>query len=108
MFLTVMTVAQALEALRPARRTAVIAAPPALGAVPAEDVTAEEDLPSHARATVDGYAVRAADTYAASESVPAFLEVTGEVLMGRAPEDEVGPGAAMTIPTGGVLPHGAD
>ena len=108
MFLTVMTVAQALTALAPARRGAVVPVPPALGAVPAEDVVSAEQLPAWARATVDGYAVRAADTYAAAETLPAFLEITGAVTMGRAPEGEVGPGAAMAIPTGGLLPHGAD
>jgi molybdopterin molybdotransferase len=107
-FLTVMTVAQALDALAPARRSAVVELAPALGVVPARDVTSDEALPAHARATVDGYAVRASDTYAASETLPAFLEVCGAVAMGRAPEGEVGPGAAMTIPTGGLLPHGAD
>jgi len=108
MFLTVMTVAEALGALAPARRSAVVKVAPALGAVPARDVGAQETLPGWARATVDGYAVRAADTYAASETLPAFLELTGAVAMGSAPAGEVGPGAAMTIPTGGLLPHGAD
>jgi len=108
MFLTVMTVAEALAALAPARRSAVHDVAPALGIVPARDVLAPELIPGYARATVDGYAVRAVDTYAASETLPAFLEVTGAVAMGRAPEGEVGPGAAMTIPTGGLLPHGAD
>ena len=108
MFLTVMTVAEALVALSPARRSAVSHIAPALGSVPARDVRACEELPAHARATVDGFAVRAVDTYAASETLPAFLELTGAVVMGRAPEGEVGPGAAMAIPTGGLLPHGAD
>ena len=108
MFLTVMTVAEALSALAPARRAGIVMAPPALGVVPAHDVTAGEPLPAWARATVDGYAVRAADTYAAAETLPAFLELTGAVAMGRTPEGEVGPGAAMAIPTGGLLPHGAD
>ena len=108
MFLTVMTVAEALAALAPARRSAIVARPPALGLVPAEDVVCGDRLPGWARATVDGYAVRAADTYAAAETAPAFLEVTGAVTMGRSPEGEVGPGAAMAIPTGGLLPHGAD
>src|SRR5688572_20129097 len=108
MFLTVMTVAEALTALAPARRSAVVPAAPALGVVPAHDVTAGEQLPAWARATVDGYAVRAIDTYAAAETLPAFLEITGAVTMGREPEGEVGPGAAMAIPTGGLLPHGAD
>jgi molybdopterin molybdotransferase len=108
MFLTVMTVADALTALAPARRSTVVSAAPALGIVPARDVTADEPLPGWARATVDGYAVRAADTYAAAETLPAFLEVTGAVAMGELPAGEVGPGAAMAIPTGGLLPHGAD
>ena len=108
MFLEVMTVAEALEALAPARRTRVIRVPAAPGVVPAAAVRSGELLPADARATVDGYAVRAADTYAASETVPAFLEVVGTVAMGTAPEGDVGPGAAMAIPTGGLLPHGAD
>jgi molybdopterin molybdotransferase len=108
MFLTVMTVAEALTALAPARRSAIVPTAPALGVVPAGDVLADERLPGWARATVDGYAVRAVDTYAATETLPAFLEVTGAVSMGIAPEGEVGPGAAIAIPTGGLLPHGAD
>nr|MBA3407621.1 molybdopterin molybdenumtransferase MoeA [Solirubrobacterales bacterium] len=108
MFLTVMTVAEGLAALAPERRSAVVSAVPALGVVPAEDVAAGEALPAYARATVDGYAVRAADTYAASETLPAFLEITGAVAMGSPPGGAVGSGAAMTVPTGGLLPAGAD
>jgi molybdopterin molybdotransferase len=103
-----MTVAEALAALAPARRSEVLDIAPMLGAVPARDVIAGEQIPPYARATVDGFAVRAVDTYAASETLPAFVEVTGAVAMGRAPDGEVGPGAAMAIPTGGLLPHGAD
>src|SRR5918999_1328193 len=94
MFLTVMTVAEALAALTPVRRSAVVPAAPALGVVPARDVTTLERLPAWPRATVDGYAVRAADTYAASETLPAFLEVTGTVAMAREPDGEVGRGGA--------------
>src|SRR4051812_13191464 len=86
MFLTVMTVAEALTCVAPARRSAVVAMAPALGAVPAGDVVCGERLPGWGRATVDGYAVRAADTYAASETLPSLLEVTGAVAMGRVPE----------------------
>src|SRR5918999_1219166 len=101
MFLTVMTVAEALAALTPVRRSAVVPAAPALGVVPARDVTTLERLPAWPRATVDGYAVRAADTYAASETLPAFLEVTGTVAMAREPDGEVAPG-------GGVLQAGEE
>src|SRR5918997_2974825 len=103
-----MTVSEALRALAPARRSAVVRVAPALGAVPARDVTSDELLPAHARATVDGYAVRAADTFAAAETLPAFLEITGAVAMGRAPDGDVDPGTAMAIPTGGLIPRGAD
>jgi molybdopterin molybdotransferase len=108
MFLTVMTVADALGALAPTRRSEIVAAAPALGIVPAGDVLCGEQLPGWARATVDGYAVRAADTYGASETLPALLEVTGSVTMGHAPKGEVGPGTALEIPTGGLVPPGAD
>jgi molybdopterin molybdotransferase len=108
MFLTVMTVGEALTALAITRRSAIVTVAPALGVVPAGDVVSGERLPGWARATVDGYAVRAADTYAASETLPAFFELTGAVTMGREPEGEVGPGAAVAIPTGGLIPRGAD
>ena len=62
------------------------------GRVPAEPVRAPHDLPGFARSTVDGYAVRAADTYGASEGLPSYLDVTGAVAMGRAPEVAVAPG----------------
>jgi molybdopterin molybdotransferase len=109
-FFTVRTVGEALAGFRPARRTAVetVALAQAHGRVPAEPVHAPHDLPGFARSTVDGYAVRAADTYGASEGLPSYLEVKGAVAMGRAPEGAVAPGIAVAIPTGGVIPDGAD
>lgn len=80
----------------------------ALGRVLAADVIAPHPLPQFPRATVDGYAVRAADTVGASESLPAYLRVVGEVLMGCPPTVLVGPGEAVLMHTGGVLPPGAD
>src|SRR6185437_7774156 len=80
----------------------------ARGRVPAGPVRASHDLPGFARSTVDGYAVRAADTYGASEGLPSYLDVTGAVTMGRAPEVAVAPGNAVAMPTGGVIPAGAD
>ena len=80
----------------------------ALGRVPAAPVLAPHDLPGFARATVDGYAVRAADTFGASESLPAYLTVTGSVTMGAAATADVAPGVAVAIPTGGALPRSAD
>jgi molybdopterin molybdotransferase len=109
-FFAVRTVGEALAGFRPARRTGVetVALGQARGRVPAEPVHAPHDLPGFARSTVDGYAVRAADTYGASEGMPSYLEVTGAVAMGRAPEGAVAPGTAVAMPTGGVIPQGAD
>jgi molybdopterin molybdotransferase len=109
-FFAVRTVADAQAGFRPARRTAEesVALEQALGRVPAAAIVAPESLPGFARATVDGYAVRAADTYGASEGLPSYLDIGGAVAMGRAPEVEVVPGAAVAIPTGGALPRGAD
>jgi molybdopterin molybdotransferase len=109
-FFATRTVAEALAGFRPGRRTPAEPVPvaAALHRVPAVPVTAPHALPGFARSTVDGYAVRAADTYGASEGLPGYLQVTGAVLMGAEPEVSVGPGTAVGMPTGGVLPPGAD
>jgi molybdopterin molybdotransferase len=103
-------VAEALAGFRPRRRTVVETIPlaDALRRVPAGPVTAPHPLPGFARSTVDGYAVRAADTYGVSEGLPGYLTVTGAVRMGAEPDVSVGPGAAVAMPTGGALPPGAD
>jgi molybdopterin molybdotransferase len=109
-FFAVRTVGEVLEGFRPGRRTPVeaVALADARGRVPAEPVRAPHDLPGFARSTVDGYAVRAADTYGASEGLPSPLDVTGAVAMGRAPDVAVAAGTAVVMPTGGVIPDGAD
>ena len=109
-FFAVRTVGEALAGFRPARRTAVeaVGLAHAHGRVPAQPVHAPHDLPGFARSTVDGFAVRAADTYGASEGLPSYLDVTGAVAMGRSPEGVVAPGTAFAMPTGGVIPEGAD
>ncbi|MCA9938541.1 MAG: molybdopterin molybdenumtransferase MoeA [Anaerolineales bacterium] len=89
-------------------RWEMIPAGAALGRVAAADVLAPFSLPSFPRSTVDGYAVRAAETHGASESLPAYLRLTGEVLMGSTPTEALEPGACVLIHTGGMLPEGAD
>lgn len=109
-FFTTLTVEQALAGFAPARRTAAERVPlvHALGRVPVTAVSSPASLPGFARATVDGYAVRAADTYGVSESLPGYLDVAGAVAMGRAPDVDVRGGTAVSMPTGGVMPPGAD
>ncbi len=74
----------------------------------AGDIPAGEAVPHFARSVMDGYAVRARDTFGASETLPALLETTGEVLMGKSPSGAVLPGKAVAVPTGGMLPEGSD
>ena len=109
-FFAVRTLDEALTGFRPSRRTGVepIGLGSALGRVPAEQVRARHALPGFARATVDGFAVRAADTYGASEGLPSYLELAGEARMGRPPEVEVRPGTTVAIATGAPLPPGSD
>ncbi|MFC1535006.1 gephyrin-like molybdotransferase Glp [Thermodesulfobacteriota bacterium] len=80
----------------------------ALGRVLSKDIKSSENLPGFYRSTMDGYAVRARDTFGATESLPALLEVAGEVIMGQPPEVSVENGKAIKISTGGMLPEGAD
>lgn len=82
--------------------------PSALGRITAEAVRATENLPPFARSTVDGYAVRSEDTFGANESAGALFSVIGEVTMGEETKLELHPGEAAAIPTGGMLPAGAD
>lgn len=109
-FFNVVTVSEALAGFRPTRRTNIESVPLelALGRVVATDVTAIDALPGFPRSTVDGFAVRAADTYGASEGLPSYLTLAGTVRMGAAPDVTVAPGTCVAIPTGAVIPDGAD
>ncbi len=78
------------------------------GRVLAETIVTNEDLPAHPRSTMDGYAIIAADTFGASSSMPCYLEITGEVLMGTKPTEILARGKCLRISTGGLLPSGAD
>ncbi len=73
-----------------------------------KDIPAGEDLPEHARSTVDGFAVRAEDTFGASDSNPALVDAVAVVPMGVMPEFVIHPGQAAQISTGGFLPKGTD
>ncbi len=96
-----------LTAFRPVA-TERIRVPEAAGRVLARDLRATIDLPHFTRSYMDGYAVRAADTAGASAERPVRLRVTGTVAMGRPAAGRVDAGTAHRIPTGGMLPRGAD
>lgn len=78
------------------------------GRVLAEDVVAPFHVPEFNRSTVDGYALISRDTFGVSDSLPVFLEVLGSVEMGKVADLEVTSGKAVYIPTGGMIPQGAD
>ncbi len=85
-----------------------IATEQALGRVLFAPVQAPHPLPEFPRSTVDGFAVRAADTFGASETLPAYLNLIGEVPMGGSPDFRLQPTQTALIHTGGMLPAGAD
>src|SRR5271166_4286178 len=96
-FFSVVTVSAALSGFRPARRTPIESVPlaQALGRVPGVAVLAAHALPGFARSTVDGFAVRAADTYGASDGLPGYLEVIGAVQMGMGADVALRSGTAL-------------
>lgn len=81
----------------------------ALGRVLGEDVRAAVDVPGFDRSNMDGFALRAEDTFGASEEAPVRLRCNEEsIATGILPRHEVKPGTATSIATGGMLPRGAD
>ena len=111
-FLNVVPVAEAVATVirispEPAREKVPVES--AAGRILAADVTADTDIPGFDRSVVDCYAVRAADTAGAGDAIPALLHCTVRITMGRQDEKTVvGPGSCAYIPTGGVLPEGAN
>lgn len=79
-----------------------------LGRTISQPIYAKENVPAFRRSTVDGYAVKASDTIGCCESMPAFLTKTGETLMGKDTSLSLGGLDAVYVPTGGIVPEGAD
>ncbi|MBI4687054.1 MAG: molybdopterin molybdotransferase MoeA [Nitrospirae bacterium] len=79
-----------------------------LNRILSRDILSPEDLPSFTRSTVDGFAVRAENTFGATEAMPAYLNISHEILMGEETAFELKAGDAAKIATGGMLPVGSD
>lgn len=109
-FLTLQPVDALLEKIRALSPVAdeTVALDSAPGRVLAFPFLAPEDVPGFSRSTMDGFAVRARDSFGASEGAPALLECIGECPMGRQSELTVNPGQTARIWTGGMLPANAD
>jgi molybdopterin molybdotransferase len=74
----------------------------------AEDLCSAVDLPHFNRAAMDGYAVKAKDTFGASQSLPAYLKLAGVVEMGKEAAEPLASGEAFRISTGGMMPPESD
>jgi len=109
-FFKVKTIDQALEyAVQfPRMASEKVSLTNSVGRILAEDIKSDIDLPDFSRSIMDGYAVRGSSTFGAGEGNPAFLNITGTVSMGNKPDLCVGPGEAVRISTGGMLPPDAD
>lgn len=97
-----------LELIQPLAESEEIETANSLNRVTFTDVVAPHSLPSFSRSTVDGYAVRAADTFGASDSLPIYLDLIGEVSMGSEPKHSISATQCSLIHTGGMLPKGSD
>jgi molybdopterin molybdotransferase len=95
-------------AFRLPEQTERVSSAEALGRVLAEALAAPEDLPPFRRSLMDGYALRSADTSGAAPASPRTLAVVAEIAMGAAAPRGIGPGEVAAVPTGGMLPEGAD
>lgn len=109
----VKTLAEAMETLRIYllpfyKRVEKVPLTESLNRILALDIQVEYPVPHFRKSTVDGLAVRAADTFGASESMPALIQSQGEVQMGVAPIELLKPGEGMLMPTGGMLPDSSD
>ena len=80
----------------------------AMGRTLSRDIAATEHVPDFNRSTVDGYAVRARDTFGCTDAIPAILPVQGEVFMGQGAAFSLNPEECVAVPTGGAVPEGAD
>ncbi len=111
-FLELLPPAQALESFLQhcnfVPQTESVPLQDAVGRIVFEPIVAPFELPSFPRSTVDGFAVRASDTHGASETLPAYLNLIGEIPMGGTADFELTAGNCAIIHTGGMVPAGAN
>ena len=110
-FLKAVTSSEALAMINsfradPAKET--IAINDALHRILAEDILSAEDIPPFPRSLVDGFALKVKDIQGAKETTPLFLYVQGEIRIGEAPRVELEDGKCVYLPTGAMIPEGAD
>ena len=92
----------------PLEQAEFVALSEAVGRVLAEDIAAREYVPDFDRSTVDGFAVRASDTFGCNDAIPAILPLQATVLMGEGADYLLNEGECVAVPTGGAVPRGTD
>src|SRR5574337_895231 len=97
-----------MDAARPIERTEQVTLLEAAGRVLAEEVCAAIDVPPFARAAMDGYAVRAEDTFGAGNFSPKILDLIEVIHAGESAHLTVCPGSCIQVATGAPMPEGAD
>ena len=89
-------------------QTELVSLTDAMGRILAEDIAAREYVPDFDRSTVDGFAVKASDTFGCSDAIPAIVPLQATVLMGEGADFSLNQGVCAAVPTGGAVPKGAD
>jgi len=89
-------------------KTEIISIDNALGRIASREIKSHEVLPNFTRSTVDGYALKSKDTLGASESIPSLLKCVEVIKMGETAQSILQAGECAYVPTGGMLPEGAD
>jgi len=111
-FARVVTLEEAKAALnkswRAEPRDTIVPVSCAVGQVSSEDIISKIDVPPFDRATYDGYAVRASDTFGAAENAPVDLKLAGRIMAGTWPKIHLRPGSCVEITTGAPLPRGSN
>ena len=80
----------------------------ALHRILSKEIAAPANLPGFNRSIMDGYAIRAEDSFGATDSLPSYLKIVGEIKMGDRSDFKINPGEAVKISTGGMLPEGTN
>lgn len=89
-------------------KTEIVSIHDSLGRISSKIIRSNEVLPNFTRSTVDGYALKSKDTLGASESIPSLLKCVEIIKMGEVTQSKLQPGECAYVPTGGMLPEGAD
>ena len=90
----------------PVAEPEIVALSAAMGRVLAEDIAASEYVPDFDRSTVDGFAVRAGDTFGCTDAIPAILPLQSTVLMGEGADYPLNPGECVAVPPAALFPKG--